>query len=139
MNPDSTVSLSALPPGFKGVTRFKYRVTDSSAASSVATAAIFIGAEPFRLAFAADPAANGSTEVFMSDFVADATALTSATEGTMRLRGFAVSDNGATVAYRREDQTTPSRVDLSFVRTNVAGPEDSGAFAGRRDPTARLQ
>ena len=123
VNPDWTVNLSALPPGFKGVTRFKYRVTDSSAASSVATAAIFVGAEPFRLAFAADPAANGSTEVFMSDFVADATALTSATEGAMRLRGFAVSDNGATVVYRREDQTTPSRVDLSFVRTNVAGPK----------------
>jgi hypothetical protein len=116
VNPDSTVSLGALPGDFKGVTRFEYQVTDSSGASSAgATVAIFVGTEPFRVVFAGDPAANGSTEIFMSDFVTDATALTSATEGTMRLKGFAVSENGATVAYRREDSATPSKMDLSFV------------------------
>ncbi len=120
VNPDSTVSISELPGDFKGVTHFKYRVTDSSGASSeIATVAVFVGTEPFRVVFAGDPAANGSTEIFMGDFVTDATALTSATEGTMRLKGFAVSENGATVAYRREDQTTPSKVDLSFVRTGA--------------------
>ena len=122
VNPDSTVSISALPSDFKGVTRFKYRVIDSSGApSAVATVALFVGAEPFRVVFAGDPAANGSTEVFMSDFVTDAAALTSATEGNKRLRGFAVAENGTTVAYRREDQSTPSVVDLSFVRTSTPG------------------
>jgi Bacterial Ig domain len=116
VNPDSTVSLGAMPGDFKGVTRFKYQVTDSSGASSpVATVAIFVGTEPFRVVFAGDPAANGSTEIFMGDFVTDASALTTATEGTMRLKGFAVSENGATVAYRREDSATPSKMDLSFV------------------------
>jgi hypothetical protein len=117
VNPDSSVGISALPAGFKGVTRFKYRVTDSSAASAIATAAVFVGVEPFRVVFAGDPAANGSPEVFMADLVANPIVLTAATEGSLRLRGFAASQNGATVVYRREDQTNASRVDLGFVRT----------------------
>jgi hypothetical protein len=117
VNADSSISVGALPAGFKGVTRFKYRVTDSSSASAIGTAAIFVGVEPFRVAFAGDPAANGSTEIYMSDFVADPTVLTTATEGSKRLQGFAVSQNGATLAYRREDQTNAASVDLGFVRT----------------------
>lgn len=119
VNADSSIGISALSAGFKGVTRFKYRVTDSSAASAIGTAAVFVGAEPFRVVFAGDPAANGSPEIYMSDFVAAPTVLTTATEGSMRLRGFAASQNGATVAYRREDQTNTSRVDLGFVRTTA--------------------
>ena len=117
VNADSSIGIGGLPGGFKGVTRFKYRVTDSSSASAIGTAAVFVGVEPFRVVFAGDPAANGSTELFMGDFVSDPTALTAATDGNMRLRGFAASLNGATVAYRREDQTNPSVVDLGFVRT----------------------
>jgi hypothetical protein len=117
VNTDLSIGISALPSDFKGVTRFKYRVTDSSAASAIGTAVVFVGVEPFRVVFAGDPAANGSPEVFMSDFIADPTVLTTATEGSLRLRGFAVSQNGATVAYRREDQANASRVDLGFVRT----------------------
>lgn len=117
VNADSSIGISALPAGFKGVTRFKYRVTDSSSASAIGTAAVFVGVEPFRVVFAGDQAANGSPEVFMSDFIANPTVLTTATEGSWRLRGFAASENGATVAYRREDQTNASTVDLGFVRT----------------------
>ncbi|HEY0687392.1 MAG TPA: Ig-like domain-containing protein [Steroidobacter sp.] len=117
VNADSSIGISGLPAGFKGVTRFKYRVTDSSAASAVGTAAVFVGAEPFRVVFAGDPQANGSPEIYMSDFVAEPVVLTAATEGNMRLRGFAASQNGATVAYRREDQTNASRVELGFVQT----------------------
>jgi hypothetical protein len=117
VNPDSSIGISALPTGFKGVTRFKYRVTDSSAASAIGTAAVFVGVEPFRVVLAGDPEANGSPEVFMSDFVSEPTVLTTATEGSLRLRGFAASQNGATVAYRREDQANAATVDLGFVRT----------------------
>ena len=127
VNPDSSISIGGLPAGFKGVTRFKYRVTDSSSATAIGTAAVFVGVEPFRVVFAGDPAANGSPEVFMSDFVTDPTALTTATEGNMRLRGFAASQNGATVAYRREDQTNAARVDLGFVQT--AAPIQRGTAA----------
>lgn len=117
VNTDSSIGISALPAGFKGVTRFKYRVTDSSSASAIGTAAVFVGVEPFRVVFAGDQAANGSPEVFMSDFVANPTVLSTATEGSLRLGGFTASQNGATVAYRREDQANASRVDLGFVRT----------------------
>lgn len=125
VNANSSIAVSSLPSGFKGVTRFKYRVTDSSSASAIGIAAVFVGVEPFRVVFAGDPAANGSPELYMSDFVSDPTVLSAATEGTMRLRGFAASRNGATVAYRREDSSNASKVDLGFVRT--AAPIQKGA------------
>jgi hypothetical protein len=124
VNANSSIGISGLPGGFKGVTRFRYRVTDSSSASAIGTTAVFVGVEPFRVVFAGEPAANGSPELYMADFVAEPTALTTATEGSMRLRGFAASQNGATVAYRREDQTNAAHVDLGFVRTSA--PVQSG-------------
>lgn len=127
VNSDSSISISALPSGFKGVTRFKYRVTDSSSASAIGTAAVFVGVEPFRVVFAGDPDANGSTELFVSDFLAAPTLLTTATEGSMRLRGFTASENGATIVYRREDQSNAARVDLGFVRTT--SPLQTGTVA----------
>mgnify|MGYP001028650515 FL=1 len=120
VNPDGSVSLADLPAGFRGVTRFRYRVTDPSGASSVATAAIFVGTDPFRAVFAGDVAGDGSTEVYMTDFVSPAWRLSAATEGSMRLRGFEVSDNGATVVYRRQ-HTASAVSDLAFVRS--AAPE----------------
>lgn len=119
VNADSSISISGLPAGFKGVTRFKYRITDSSSASAIGTVAVFVGVEPFRAVFAGDPAANGSSEIYMSDFVSDPAVLTTATDGSMRLRGFVASQNGATVAYRREDQANAAKVDLGFVRTTA--------------------
>lgn len=117
VNTDSSIGISSLPGGFKGVTRFKYRVTDSSSASAIGTAAVFVGVEPFRVIFAGDQAANGSSEVFITDLAASPVALTTATEGNMRLRGFVASRNGATVVYRREDQSNAAQFDLKFVRT----------------------
>lgn len=125
VNTDSSIGISGLPGGFKGVTRFKYRVTDSSSESAIGTAAIFVGVEPFRVVFAGEAAANGSPELYMSDFASAPRTLTAATEGNMRLRGFAASQNGATVVYRREDQTNAATVDLGFVRT--AEPVQRGA------------
>jgi hypothetical protein len=125
VNTDSSIGITGLPGGFKGVTRFKYRVTDSSSESAIGTTAVFVGVEPFRVVFAGDPAANGSAELYMSDLASAPVLLTAATEGNMRLRGFAASQNGATVVYRREDQTNASTVDLGFVRT--AAPIQRGA------------
>ena len=116
-NADGTVRIDSLPSGFKGVTWFKYRVTDPGGLSSVATAVIYVGTDPFRVLFAGDANSNGSTEVYLANFLAPPTAVTAATEGTLRLRGFVASDNGSTVAYRRADTATPSTTDLSFVRT----------------------
>jgi hypothetical protein len=116
VNADSTVRISALPSDFKGVTHFRYRVTDTSGASAVAGVAVFVGTDPFRVFFAQDVAGSGP-EVFVNDMAADPSAVTSATSGTLQLRGFRVSDNGATVVYRREDTAAPTTSDLSFIQT----------------------
>jgi Tol biopolymer transport system component len=116
-NADGTVRVDSLPSGFKGVTWFKYRVTDPDGLSSVATAVVYVGTDPFRVLFAGDPTSNGSPEVYLANFLAAPTAVTAATEGTLRLKGFVASDNGSTVVYRRQDTATPSITDLSFVRT----------------------
>jgi hypothetical protein len=68
--------------------------------------------------FVADSAANGSYEVYLTDFAAAApTQLSTATQGNLRLEGFAASDNGATVVYRTQDTTSASTTSLSLVRT----------------------
>jgi hypothetical protein len=116
-NADGTVRLESLPTGFKGVTRFKYRVTDPGGLSSTATAVVFVGIEPFRAVLAGDASANGSYELYVSSFAAAPEVVTTATEGALRLHSFRASPNGATIVYRRTSTTTPATSDLSFVRT----------------------
>jgi|SRR5579875_425505 len=60
VNADGSIALPGLSAGFKGLTRFEYRVMDPSGAYAVGTAAIFIGADPFRVAFAGDVLASGA-------------------------------------------------------------------------------
>src|SRR6185295_5044830 len=79
VNADGTVRISDLPSGFKGVTRFKYRLTDSSNASVVSTAVVFVGADPFRVVFAGDAGGNQKPEVYLSNLAEPAQAVTGAT------------------------------------------------------------
>lgn len=116
VNNDGTVSLSGLS-GFKGLTHFTYQVTDPSGAKASGAAAVFVGTDPFRAAFVGDAAGNGSNEVYLTDFAADPVAMTAATEGNLRLKGFAIADNGATIVYRVEDKTAPATTSLAFVKT----------------------
>jgi hypothetical protein len=117
VNSDGTVSISGLN-GFKGLTHFGYTVTDPSGATASANAAVFVGVAPFRAVFVADPAAKGSYEVYLTDFAAATpTQVSTATQGNLRLKGFAASDNGATVVYRTQDTTSASTTSLSLVRT----------------------
>lgn len=117
VNSDGSVSISGLN-GFKGLTHFGYTVTDPSGATASANAAVFVGVAPFRAVFVADPAAKGSYEVYLTDFAAATpTQVSTATQGNLRLKGFAASDNGATVVYRTQDTTSASTTSLSLVRT----------------------
>lgn len=116
VNTDGSVSLSGLS-GFKGLTHFTYRVTDPSGAKVDKAAVIFVGTDPFRAAFVGDAAGNGSNEVYLTDFAADPVVMTAATKGNLRIKGFAVSDNGTTIVYRTEDTTSPATTSLSFVKT----------------------
>ena len=116
VNSDGSVSISGLT-GFKGLTRFDYTVTDPSNATATGHAAVFVGEAPFRAAFVADATGNGAYEVYMSDFAGNPVAVTTASSGTMRLKGFAVSDNGATVVYRTQNTSNSAATSLSFVQT----------------------
>ena len=116
VNSDGSVSISGLT-GFKGVTRFDYTVTDPSNASATGHAAVFVGEDPFRAAFVADATGKGMNEVYMSDFAGNPVAVTTASSGTVRLVGFAVSDNGATVVYRTQNTSNSAATSLSFVQT----------------------
>ena len=127
VNPDGTVAVSGLS-SFKGVTHFTYRVTDPSGKTADAAAAVFVGTGPFRAAFVGDSAANGSNEVYMTDFAAaPPVVMTAATQGNVRLQGFAISDNGSTLVYRTQDSTNAAATGLSFVRT--ASPTKATAIS----------
>jgi hypothetical protein len=113
VNADNTVTVA----GSKGLVTFGYTVTDPSGKTATGNAAIFVGVSPFRAAFVADSSTNGSYEVYLTDFVSAPTQISTATQGTLRLKGFAVADNGSTVVYRTQDINTASTTSLSFVRT----------------------
>jgi hypothetical protein len=114
VNGDGTVSVSNVQ---KGLVTFAYRVTDPSGQKADANAAVFIGVDPFRAAFVADSATNGSYEVFLTDFATTPTQISSATQGTLRLKGFAIADTGTTVVYRTQDTNSAATTSLSLVRT----------------------
>lgn len=113
VNSDGTVNVA----GSKGLVTFGYTVTDPSGKTATANAAVFVGVTPFRAAFVADSSTNGSYEVYLTDFVSTPTQISMATQGTLRLKGFAAADNGSTVVYRTQDTNTASTTNLSFVRT----------------------
>jgi Tol biopolymer transport system component len=118
VNSDGSVNLAGLS-SFKGVTTFTYQVTDPSGATAKAAAAIFVGTDPFRAAYVADAAGNGSNEVYLTDLAAQPAVMTAATQGNLRLKGFAISDNGATIVYRTQDTTSAANTSLSFVKTSA--------------------
>ena len=118
VNSDGTISLAGLA-SFKGLTHFTYQVTDPSGMTAKASAAIFVGTDPFRASFVGDAPANGSNEVYLTDFAADPVVMTAATQGTLRLQGYAISDSGSTVVYRVQDTTSAATTSLSFVKTSA--------------------
>ena len=122
VNGDGTVRIAGLPANFKGLTRFGYTVTDPSGQTASGAAAVFVGVDPFRTTFVADSDPNGSGqyEVYLTDFAAAPVKETAATQGNARLQGYAVSNNGATIAYRTADPANASSSSLSFVQTASA-------------------
>jgi hypothetical protein len=61
VNAGNTVQV-ALPAGFKGFTKFNYRITDAAGVTADATALAFVGIEPFKIVnfrISADPDLSG--------------------------------------------------------------------------------
>ncbi|HVW69633.1 MAG TPA: Ig-like domain-containing protein [Steroidobacteraceae bacterium] len=125
VNGDGTIGISGLPGGFKGLTRFGYTLTDPSGKTASAYAVVFVGAAPFRITFVADSDPNGSGqyEVYMTDFAAAPVKETAATQGSVRLQGYAVANNGATIVYRSLDPANASSNSLSVVQTTSPGTQ----------------
>lgn len=138
VNTDGTVRISGLPGNFKGLTRFAYTVSDPSGKTASGSAAIFVGSDPFRTTFVADSDPNGSGqyEVYLTDFATAPVKETMATQGTARLQGYAVSNNGATIVYRTADPATASTSSLSFVRTASPGTQTSISLPNGALPVA---
>ncbi len=66
VNADGTVALT-LPAGFKGFTKFDYRVTDPAGVSAQATAQVFVGIAPFSVIYHGVPNGGGPRGIYLND------------------------------------------------------------------------
>lgn len=119
VNADNTVRLD-VPAGFRGATRFRYKVTNSLGGFSISTAVVFVDVEAYRVAFAAQDSAQ-NYEIYLSN-LASAERISEATSGNFRLRNMWLSEEGprSLIVYERSDGTTP---ELFYVKLNpIADP-----------------
>jgi hypothetical protein len=63
-NSDHTVALT-LPADFRGVTKFRYKVTNSVGGFSMSSAVVFVGVDAYRALFAAKDGAAGTYELYV--------------------------------------------------------------------------
>ena len=68
VNADRTVTV-AVPAGFKGVTRFRYRITDAGGATSDASALAFVGIRPFKAIYLSPPDGATPAGIYMHDLI----------------------------------------------------------------------
>jgi hypothetical protein len=113
-NSDRTVRLD-LPAGFRGATRFRYKVTNSLGGFSISTAVVFVGVETYRVAFAAQDS-NQNFEIYLSN-LASTERITDATSGNFRLRNMWFAEKGprSLMVYERADGSSS---ELFYVKLN---------------------
>ena len=113
-NTDHTVRLD-LPSGFRGATRFKYKITNSVGGFSTSSAVVFVDVPAYRALFAAKNS-GGTYELYVSDLISS-TQLSQATSGNLRLQNKWRSHSGLLIAYERADPAqVASTAELFFVR-----------------------
>ena len=150
-NTDNTVALS-LPSGFKGATKFKYKITNSVGGFSISSAVVFVDVPAYRALFAAKGSA-GTYELYTSDLV-NSTKISNAASGNFRLQSFWRSKSGLLLAYERGDTSTtelyyvkptanasPVKITLGLGRTYVSGApvalsDDNRWIAYATNPTS---
>jgi hypothetical protein len=66
VNGDGTVAI-ALPPGFKGFTKFDYRITDAAGVTADATTQVFVGIAPFSVFYYGVPPGGGDIGIYLDD------------------------------------------------------------------------
>jgi hypothetical protein len=129
-NADGTVRLD-LPAGFRGVTRFRYRVTNSLGGFSISTAVVFVDVPAYRVLFAAKNSAQ-ALELYATDLISS-WQVSRAASGNFRLQNAWPSETGRLVVYERADPAQPSATaELYHVRVTAnANPERIPKPAGR--------
>ena len=150
-NTDNTVALS-LPSGFRGVTKFKYKITNNVGGFSISSAVVFVDVPAYRALFAAKSSA-GTYELYTSDFI-NSTKISNAASGNFRLQNYWRSKSGLLLAYERGDGSTtelyyvkptanasPTKVTLGLGRTYISGApvvlsDDNRWLAYATNPTS---
>lgn len=128
-NSDRTVRLD-LPAGFRGVTRFKYKITNSLGGFSIATAVVFVDVPAYRVLFAAQNSAQ-ALELYATDLISE-WQVSKATSGNFRLRNAWPSKTGSMVVYERADAGQAAAPQLFYVRvTSDPNPVEIRPPGGR--------
>lgn len=113
-NDDHTVALT-LPSGFRGVTKFRYKITNSVGGFSISSAVVFVDVPEYRALFAAK-GSSGTYELYVSDFLSTSK-ISNAATGNVRLQNMWHSKTGLLVAYERADPAqVASTTELFFVK-----------------------
>ena len=119
-NSDHTVALS-LPSGFKGMTKFRYKIKNSVGGFSISSAVVFVDVPAYRALFAGKGSA-GTYELYVSDF-ASSTKISNAVSGNLRLQNMWRSKSGLLIAYERGDPAQlGSTSELFYVKPTTASP-----------------
>ena len=117
-NTDHSIALS-LPSGFKGVTKFRYKITNSVGGFSISSAVVFVDVPAYRALFAAKGSA-GTYELYVSDFIS-ATKISNAVTGNVRLQNLWRSKTGQLIVYERGDPAQlASTAELFFVKPTAS-------------------
>lgn len=130
----TSVRIDGLPSGFRGYTRFRYRITDARGATAEASAAVFVDAKSFRLVYAADDVGADREDLYLANLAGAPVRIASVSEGALRPRSVEAASSGDTIAYVRADPANADATqELWFVRTDpLVAPARIGLPAGTR-------
>jgi hypothetical protein len=101
VNADKSVKVQ-LPAGFKGFTRFGYRITDAGGVTADATALAFIGIPPFKVVTLNPPSPGSSLSgIFVDDLMTRRLAHEETVSySQIDINGMVAAANGSALAYR---------------------------------------
>ena len=130
---DGTIHL-VLPEGFKGVTRFRYRLDDAGGLTSEANAVAFVGVKPFKVVY------RGNDGIFIHDLLTTrrVSPVDAAQPPIVSMR---VSTNGRGLVYRVYEDGSDRLMYVNLANPDVAIPAEPsitwGCASGCAAPKSR--
>ena len=134
VNAGNTVQV-ALPAGFKGFTKFNYRITDAAGVTAEATTLVFVGIEPFKVVnfrYSDDPDVQG---FYVHDLFEERRATEANAVGLSSFDVVRFAAGGAALVYRGNNPATGLELrylDLTdpAAQTRVVSEPRSGVSVG---------